>query len=359
MRRFKETITTLLVSGVFIILTASLSIDDLKSLDWRAALFVASLLFIIRPVAIMLATAGSGATVKERLFVGWIAPRGVVAVAVSGLFGTLLADAGVADAGRMAAFTFAVVVTTILLHGFTLAPLAGFLGLKKTEKPGVLLVGGSRWTTAFARKLKDADVPVMLADPNWNHLTEARLASIPVYYGEVLSEQAHHTIDPKRFSSLIAASDNDAYNALVCTDFGPELGRNRVFQIGRSDDKSRQALNFTLGGRPLTKEPAGFAFLRDKLLSGWTFQITRLTAEYGFDAYLNSRPEGAIVLLWIKPSGAIVFASAGGKPAEGDRILSFAVPKDEARADAAEASARKASQTPAAIPEPQPGKPGV
>lgn len=355
-RRFKETITTLLVSGVFIILTASLTMDDLRSLDWRAALFVASLLFIIRPVAIMLATVRSGATVSERLFVSWIAPRGVVAVAVSGLFGTLLADSGIEDGGQMAAFTFAVVVTTIVINGFTLSPLAGLLGLKKMSKPGILLVGGSRWTTAFARKLKDIEVPVMLADPNWNHLTEARLADIPVYYGEVLSEQAHHAIDPKRFSSVIAASDNDAYNALVCTDFGPELGRNHVFQIGRSEEKGRQALNFTLGGRALTKEPVGYMLLRDRLLSGWTFQVTRLTAEYGYDAYLASRPEGAMVLLWVKPSGTLVFAMSGSKPAEGDRIVSFAMPKDEARADAAGASARRANETPAAIPEAHGGK---
>ncbi|MDF1609546.1 sodium:proton antiporter [Hoeflea sp. YIM 152468] len=348
MRRFKETITTLLVSGVFIILTASLSLDDIRSLDWQAALFVASLLLVIRPVAIMLATIRSGATVQERLLSAWIAPRGVVAVAVSGLFGALLADIGVEDAGRMVAFTFAVVVTTIVLHGFTLGPLASFLGLKKASKPGILIVGGSRWSTALAIKLHKAEVPVMLADQNWNHLAEARLANIPVYFGEVLSESAHHSIDPKRFSNLIATSDNDAYNALVSTDFGPELGRSHVFQIGRTDEKARQALNFTLGGRSLTEEPVSFLELRDKLLKGWTFQLTRLTDEFGWDAYEASRPEGALILLWIKPSGAIVFATASSSsPGPNDRILSFALPKDEARVEAASKTTRKAEVTPA------------
>ena len=345
MRRFKETITTLLVSGVFIILTASLSIDDIRSLDWRAALFVAALLFVIRPVAILLATIRSGATIQERLLSAWIAPRGVVAVAVSGLFGTLLADIGVEDAGRMVAFTFAVVVTTIVLHGFTLAPLASFLKLKKASRPGILIVGGSRWSTALASKLKEAEVPVMLADQNWNHLAEARLASIPVYFGEVLSESAHHSIDPKRFSNLIATGDNDAYNALVCTDFGPELGRNHVYQIGRIDETARKALSFTLGGRSLTREPVGFLDLREKLLNGWTFQLTRLTDEFGWKAYEDSRPEGALILLWIKPSGTIVFASSSAtSPGQNDRILSFAMPKTEARAEAASKTARKAEE---------------
>ncbi|WP_299860896.1 sodium:proton antiporter [uncultured Hoeflea sp.] len=358
MRRFKETITTLLVSGVFIILTASLSMDDIRSLDWSAALFVATLLFLVRPIAVMLATIRSGATFQERILVSWIAPRGVVAVAVSGLFGTLLADAGVEDAGRMVAFTFAVVVTTILLHGFTLKPLASFLNLKQQSKPGILIVGGSRWSTALAAKLNEAEVPVLLADQNWNHLIEARLANIPVYFGEVLSESAHHAIDPKRFSSLIATSDNDSYNALVCTDFGPELGRNHVFQIGRGDEKARQALNFTLGGRALTADPVSFLELREKLLKGWTFHLTRLTDEFDWAAYEASRSEGAFILLWVKPSGTIVFAStAPASPGPNDRILSFAMPRDDARAEAASKTARKAEATAAARTAEKQGKP--
>lgn len=357
MRRFKETITTLLVSGVFIILSASLSISDIKSLDWNAALFVASLLFVIRPLAIMIATFKSGATIQERILTSWIAPRGVVAVAVSGLFGALLADVGVEDAGRMVAFSFAVVVSTILLHGFTLAPLARFLDLKRKSTPGILIVGGSRWSTALATKLKESEVPVMLADQNWNHLAEARLANIPIYFGEVLSEAAHHAIDPKRFSSLIATSDNDAYNALVCTDFGPELGRNRVFQIGRMDDKARQALSFTLGGRSLTKEPVGFLELREKLLNGWTFQLTRLSDEFGWEAYQTARTEGAMVLLWIKPSGSLIFASTSSStPSANDRILSFALPRDGSKAEAASKTARKAENIAAAKTSADKGK---
>lgn len=100
-RRFKETITILLVSGVFILLTASLTIKDIQSLDWRTVLFVASLFFVNRPAAIFAATIGSGATWQERLLTGWIAPRGIVAVAVSGLFGATLLDIGVADGTKM------------------------------------------------------------------------------------------------------------------------------------------------------------------------------------------------------------------------------------------------------------------
>ena len=361
MRRFKETITTLLVSALFIILTASLTFEDIRGLNLQALLFVVSLLLVIRPVAVMVATIGAGVTFRERLLSAWIAPRGVVAVAVSGLFGTLLTDAGIEDASRMVAFTFAVVVTTIVLHGFTLAPLAKLLKLTKMSKPGLLIVGGSRWSTALAAKLKEHDIPVTLADPNWNHLSHARLSDIPVFFGEVLSENAHHTIEPKRYANLIAATDNDAYNALVCTDFGPELGRSNVFQIGREEEGNHRALSFTLGGRPLTKPGLSFHNFRERFRDGWTFQVTGLTEEYGYDDYKADRPEETAVILWIRPSGDIVFASiASANPVAGDHVLSFGLPNgshekesseleqdlqaDEARAEAqGEAESDKAA----------------
>jgi NhaP-type Na+/H+ or K+/H+ antiporter len=86
LRRFKETITVLLVSGLFIVLTAALEWPVIESLDWRAAGFVVALLFIIRPLAIVLATIRTGLSWQERLLAAWIAPRGIVAVAVASAF---------------------------------------------------------------------------------------------------------------------------------------------------------------------------------------------------------------------------------------------------------------------------------
>jgi NhaP-type Na+/H+ or K+/H+ antiporter len=325
-RRFKETITILLVSALFIVLTAALEWSTIQSLDWRAAMFVIALLFVIRPIAIWIATIATGLTWQERLLSAWIAPRGIVAVAVASLFGSLLATSGSADGQRMVAFTFAVVVSTIFLHGFTLSPLARILGLRSAEKPGILIVGGSRWATGLASKLKDLEIPVTIADPNWNHLSDARQSGIDTHFGEPLSEHAHHHLDIGRFNAMIAATDNDAYNALVCTDFGPELGRNNVYETGVRDQSERRALNFTIGGRQLFKPGLSFRTLRDRYLSGWTFQSTRLTEEFDWQTYVESRLEEARIILWRKPDGSLVFEtnSNGTQPQKGDVILSFA-----------------------------------
>lgn len=331
LRRFKETVTILLVSGLFIMLTASLEFATIMQLGWGAVAFVALILFVVRPVAIFAATIGAGLSFKERVLVSWIAPRGIVAVAVSGLFGQALVENGVADGTQLTALAFAVVATTILLHGFSLKPLASRLGLKSAERPGILMVGGSSFADAFAKKLLELNLPILLADSNYKHLRKAKMADVPIYFGEILSEQAHHDITLNRYSHLVALTDNDAYNSLICTEFGPELGRNHVFQIGvrREDDHDRKALNFTLGGRPLLRNPQELSDLRTALWRGWEFRITKLTAEYSFKDYMNTRPEETALLLWVKPDNKIIFRmeASDATPEAGDTLLAFGPPE--------------------------------
>lgn len=333
MRRFKETVTILLVSGLFLLLTSALDMEAIRSLDLRAVAFVGLVMFVIRPLAVVISTAGSGITLREQLFVGWIAPRGIVAVAVSSLFGAALLDNGVGDAPQMVAYTFAVVVATVFAHGFTLAPLASRLGLTAATKPGILIVGGSPVTAALAATLKEAEIPVMVADTAWSRLREPRLAEIPVYFGEVLSEDAHYELDVKRFAAVIATTSNDAYNALVCTNLGPEIGRANVFEVPTIREQAeRKSLSFTLGGRPLTRDPELRSLdFQLEHIRGWGFQITRITEEFSYQQYLDSRAEGARVLLWRKPSGKLVFRAVTEKsnPEAGDLVISFAPPRPE------------------------------
>lgn len=333
MRRFKETVTILLVSGLFLLLTSALDMEAIRALDLRAVAFVGLVMFVIRPLAVVITTAGSGISLREQLFVGWIAPRGIVAVAVSSLFGAALLDNGVGDAPQMVAYTFAVVVATVFAHGFTLAPLATLLGLTSATKPGILIVGGSPVTAAFATTLREAEIPVMVADTAWSRLRESRLAEIPVYFGEVLSEDAHYELDVKRFAAVIATTSNDAYNALVCTNLGPEIGRANVFEVPTVREQAeRKSLNFTLGGRPLTRDPELRSLdFQLEHIRGWGFQTTRITEEFSYQQYLDSRAEGARVLLWRKPSGRLVFRAATEKssPEPGDLVISFTPPRPE------------------------------
>ncbi|MEW5728939.1 MAG: sodium:proton antiporter [Pseudomonadota bacterium] len=329
MRRFKESIAILLVSGVFVVLTAMLDAGHLRQLTWGHVGFVALLLAVVRPASVAVATIGSRLTWRERLLVAWIAPRGIVAVAVSGLFGLKLAELGHADGALLVPLSFAVVFATVIAHGFTIGPAARLLGLVAAERPGLLVVGATPWSIELARVLGEFGIPVTIADRVWHRLRRAREAGLATYYGEILSEVTEHRLDLNGFGFLIAASENDAYNALVCTDLAPDLGRSNVFQLNErhADDPNR--LSFTLGGRTLFRAGMGAADLDALLASGWRFQKTRLTDEFGLDAYEAVRHRDAQPVFVLKGGKRLSFARPG-KPLRaqaGDVVVAFGPPE--------------------------------
>jgi NhaP-type Na+/H+ or K+/H+ antiporter len=230
LRRFKESLTVFLVSGLFILLTANIDPGVLRRLSWPIVLTAAAMLVLVRPAAIGLATIGARMTWRERLLVGWIGPRGVVAAAVAGLAAEELTTAGYRDGPLILPMVFCVIAATVVLHGLTLGPLARALGLASGAPPGLLIVGASPFTIALAQTLRTLGVPTLIADPSWEALRPARQAGLQATRLEILSALGDTLIDLRDMDYLLAATDDDSYNALVCTRFAPELGRERVHQ---------------------------------------------------------------------------------------------------------------------------------
>ncbi|SFD98497.1 cation:proton antiporter [Roseivivax sediminis] len=331
LRRFKEHATVLLVSGVFILLAADMDRATLAALDLQALLFVLVVVLVARPVAVLLSLAGSDVPWPERLLVAFTGPRGVVLVAVAGLFGARLAEIGVADGAAMAPLAFALVGATVVLHGFTLAPLARLLGLTAADRPGVLIVGGGPWSVALAEALAKLDLPVMIADPNHARLRAAREAGIDTFFGDVLSEGAEHRLDLVRYEQIVAATDNDAYNTLVTTDLAPEFGREKVFQLRRSQDASRRhALPATLGGRAIGADET-LEDAQARLREGWEFRVTTLTEEFDLAAWRGKNPD-AIPVATLDEAGELRFLGPEDAPQESDtRLMSLSPQREERR----------------------------
>lgn len=335
MRRFKENIAVLLVSGIFVVLTATLTPEVLQMFDWRVFGFVLAMMFVVRPIAVVVSTIWSGLNWRETLLVSWIAPRGVVAVSVAGLFASELQEIGRPDGAIFVPLAFALVFATVLSSGFTITPLTRWLGLAKEEETeGVLIVGANPWSLGLAKALKDMDIPVLVADTNWRRLRGARLEGHNVFYGEVLSENADHRLDHSAFDHLIAATPNDAYNALVCVEFAPELGRHRVFQVAGTEQEESDptAITFTARGRTLSTHGRSFDALTRDWWSGWRFRSTTLSDTYSYDDFIRDRGENIDVLVAKRPDGTLDFLNPEQKSkAEGSTLLSFGpVAKEEA-----------------------------
>ena len=331
LKRFKEHVTILLVSGVFVILAATLKPDDLLLLDLWGVAFILAIMVVARPVAVFLSLIGTSLTTPEKGFVAWVAPRGVVAVAVSGFFGERLVDLGFADGALLAPLAFALVAITVIVHGFSIRPLARALGLTSTRPPGVIILGGNSWTTALACELHAAEVPVLMVDRNWHRLGKARAAGLPTWFGELLSEAAEHALDLHHYDTLIAATDNDAYNALVCTDVGAEMGRDRVFQVGRHEEGADHSdLPVSLGGRALMASGPPIDMLDLRLARGWILRTLEVGAE---PPDLHEKAETVALIR----QGRTQIYSAGKppQPRPGDRIIVF-TPAPTEEADATE-----------------------
>ncbi|QFT63205.1 sodium:proton antiporter [Roseivivax sp. THAF30] len=334
LRRFKEQATVMLVSGVFILLAANMDRETLMALDLRALLFVLAVIFVARPAAVLLSLAFSGVPRAERMLIALTGPRGVVLVAVAGLFGERLADIGIEDGAQMAPLAFALVAATVVLHGFTLSPLARALGLTAADRPGVMIVGGSPWSVALARALKGIGLPVIIVDPNYMHLRAAREAEIETYFGDLLSEDAEHRLDLVRYEQVIAATDNDAYNTLVTTDLGPEFGREKVFQLKRSKDSSaRHALPATLGGRPIGPNET-YLEANARIRDGWEFRATKLSKEFTLSQWREKNPK-AFIVADFGPDGSLRFLGPEAEPRDQNDVqILVLAPKREERKEA-------------------------
>ncbi|WP_458790335.1 cation:proton antiporter [Yoonia sp. MH D7] len=330
LRRFKEHATVLLVSGVFILLAASLDFDAVAKLDMRAALFVVVVILVARPFTVFMSLLGSGVPMREQVLVAFTGPRGVVLVAVAGLFGERLLALGFEDAALIAPLAFVLVAVTVVLHGFTLAPFGRFLGLTGADTPGVVVIGGSPWTTAFAEVLKKAEVPVLMTDPNFGNLRAARTAGIETFSGDILSEAAEQRVELVSYATVVAATSNDAYNTLVATDLSPEFGRENVFQVIREKSESvRHQLPRTLGGRMFGPEETHRGMNR-LMAEGWTFRLTRLSEEFTFEQWRETRAESKIIAR-ISPSGVIKLIRRDDevKGAKDVRIIALRPPQSD------------------------------
>jgi NhaP-type Na+/H+ or K+/H+ antiporter len=326
LRRFKEDLTVLLVSGVFIILSATLDWQTLSAFRWRFVLFLLLLLFAVRPMTVFASLAFSRMPLAEQAFVAWIAPRGIVAVAITGLFAIRLQEAGVQDAEALVPLSFGVVIATIFAHGFSAGRFARWLGIDQGKGDGVLIVGANDWTIGLAEQLHAMERRVLIADTSSFALRRARQLGIPVHRGEILDEVTSDDIDLHGFSTLVAASENDAYNALVAADLGPEMGSHRIVQTAPSG-KDRPTR-----GQLMLDSARTVDQLQQLIAQGWAFRRTRITEKFSLDAYRATLGPGGEVVA-VDRAGALAFTVQGRRPAiqPGDSVIAFVPPEATAR----------------------------
>ncbi len=321
---FKENLRVLMISSLFIILAARLSIDDLSNLGLRELGFLAALILIVRPIAVGLSTAGSEFDWRERLLMSWIAPRGIVAAAVASIFALELAEAGFAGADRLVSITFLVIIATVTVYGLTAAPVARLLGVAEPDPQGVLIVGAHPWARAIAAELRDGGVAVRLVDTNYSNVAKARMEGLPVYYGSVLTEAALDSIDLVGIGRLLAMTSNDEVNSLTALHFSEVFGSSSVYQLPteQSAKSSDKVVPRYLRGQFLFAPTANYWTLTARFDAGADVKTTNLTETFDYQTFRQRYPD-AIPLFLIGEKGKLTVFTATGPtdPPPGQRVV--------------------------------------
>ncbi len=302
---FKENIRLLLISVLFIMLAARLEVETLEELGWQSFVFTGILIALIRPAAVFISTIKSKVSFKEKVFVSSMAPRGIVAAAVSALFALELQESGISEAAVLVPITFMVIVATIAVYGLSAAPLAKYLKLAEPNAQGCLIIGASPFARSMGNVLRNLNFHVVLVDTNWQNISQARMEGFSNYYGSVTSDHIIDEIDYYGLGKMLSLTPNDEVNSLAAINFSKVFGSNQVFQLPSLNKKKEEKEHVArdLKGKILFGKKNDFQYLNDLITNGYKIKSSRFTEKYTYKNLIENYGKDEIIPLFVIADG--------------------------------------------------------
>lgn len=327
---FKEQLRDLLLPMLFIILAARLDISQFTPLGFGAVFFAAALILVIRPLAVFASSWKSNLTRQEKIFIGFLAPRGIVAAAVASVFALQMEEDGLSQATVFAPAVFLIITVTVTFYGFFSPFLARRLELAGFTRHGVIIIGADSLGQTIAQALQGQGFDTLLIDTNRYRVRTARMSGLRAQYGNALSESLIEELDLTNVGKLLALTPNDYVNSLACLHFGEVFGRDDVYQLaqerGESDGPEPEGQSKYLRGRTIASDEATHTKLLQLIRSGAAVKTTALSDEFTYKDYIAKQNGQAIPLFRIAESGKLFVNSTDEtfEPKPGDRIVSVA-----------------------------------
>ncbi|MEE4377620.1 MAG: sodium:proton antiporter [Candidatus Competibacteraceae bacterium] len=289
---FKESLSLLIIALLFIVLAARVELAQLLTLGPQALLVLLALMVLVRPLVVIICSAGAGLSWREKTLLAWIGPRGIVAAAVSAVFALQLESKGYPEAPLLVSLTFMVIMGTVVIQSATARPLAHWLGVTEPEPRGILVVGGNRVAQAIATALAEQGFSVLIADNDWQHIRAARMKNMATYFGHIVSQHADQHLDLVGIGRLFALSRQPSLNALACVRYRTEFGTGNVFFLTAPEEETavrsdKRSVTPRLNGRRLFGTAVTFNCLATLLDDGAEIRATPLTETFDFNAYLQ------------------------------------------------------------------------
>ncbi len=267
---FNESLRTLLISVLFILLAARIEADALRDVALPSLAFLAVLVFVARPLTVLVCTIRTGLSWRERVFLSAMAPRGIVAAAVSAIFALRLEEEGVADADKIVPIVFLAIIGTIVVYGFAAGPIARLLGLADAQADGVVIAGAHPVGRGLAKELKGRGIRTLLVDTDPYNVTRSTGMGLSARRMNVLAEEATQNLDLRGLGRMVALTSNDEVNALATGRFARVFGRREVFQLApghRSPGRSSVPEEYL--GRIIGIDGLTYGTLDERSQQGW------------------------------------------------------------------------------------------
>jgi len=310
---FKESLTTVLVSVLFILLAARLHWPLPNGMLLAGiTLFVIAQL-IVRPVTVLLASLGSGLTWRERALIAWVAPRGIVAASVSALFALRLDALGVSGGDALVPLVFILIIGTVVFQSATARPLAKWLKVAEPEPRGLLIFGSDHVARAIAGALNEAGFHVLLADDDWEGIRLARMEGLSTFFGNPTSPHSERHLDLTGIGRLLALSTHRERNSLACVHYRQEFGREKVYRLRNltpQENTDRAALSGNLLAPPLFQEEMTHGRFAEMLGQGWRIKSTRLSTTFDWPHFIEQYGSNTVLMFGVEEKGALRVASA-------------------------------------------------
>jgi len=234
---FKESLSVLLISILFILLAANINYSELLLIyNWKTAALFAVIVFIVRPVGVFLSTHGSKLKLNEKLFISWVGPRGIVAAGIASLFGLKLASKGVYGAEYITPLVFVIVLGTVLLNATTARLFAKLVGVFLTQSNGILIVGASKVSRLIGHYLESHGRHVVLIDSNQNNINKAKELGLEAINTNIYSETLTDNIELNDVGYLMALTGNNDINKYAINKFSKQFGENGAFRLVSTEE---------------------------------------------------------------------------------------------------------------------------
>lgn len=214
LREFKDQLTVMLIGLLFVLLAADVRFEQVQALGWSGLAVVGVLVFVVRPLGVWLCSLGSDLERGERLFLAWIAPRGIVAAAIASLVAADLERAGLEGGTELRALVFLTIAVTVTLAGLTAGPVGNLLGVRLRRRDTVAILAAQTLGLAVAEELRRGGVPVVFLDSNPAGIRRAEEAGFAVVYGDALQESVMLRARFPFVRTVVALTTNRTLNSV-------------------------------------------------------------------------------------------------------------------------------------------------